>query len=264
MRRANTPPGGAHLLLVEDDPTLRELVVQVLREEGYHAHSAPDGASGLALLARPDAPPVGAVLLDLRLPDMDGPTFAASYRRRPGPLAPLVVFTAASPAEAAAAAAQLGAAGVVPKPFDLDDLLAAVGRCLPAPAPPPDAAAVVPRPATGGPSAAPAARAVWEPDARRRQLTRLRAEVERVRTALGRVQTEVLALAAAEATRPLTPAEARRVPALRRESQALRLELALFGAEFERLRAPAPLPPRRPAGGPPRRSGVPGPAGPPA
>jgi DNA-binding response OmpR family regulator len=122
---------------VEDDPALRELVVCILTAEGYRAHGAPDGAAALALLARPDAPPVGAVLLDLRLPDMDGPAFAAAYRRLPGTPAPLLVFTAAPPAEAAAAAARVGAAGVVPKPFDLDELLAAVGRCLPAPAPPP-------------------------------------------------------------------------------------------------------------------------------
>jgi two-component system response regulator MprA len=250
MGHAPAPPGGAHLLLVEDDPALRELVVQVLTEEGYRAHGAPSGAAALALLARPDAPPVDAVLLDLRLPDMDGPAFAAEYRRRPGPPAPLLVFTGAPPAEAAAAAAQLGAAGVVPKPFDLDELLAAVGRCLPTPVPPPDAAAVVSPSALGEPTAAPAALMAWEPDARRRQLTRLRAEVERVRTALRRVQTEVLALAAAEATRTLTAAEARRVPALRRESEALRLELGQFGAEFELLRAAARPPQARRRRGP--------------
>jgi DNA-binding response OmpR family regulator len=236
MRDATTPPGGVHLLVVEDDPSLRELVAWALLDEGYRAHSAPDGATALALLARPDAPPVGAVLLDLRLPDMPGEAFAAAYRRLPGPPAPLLVFTAAPPAEAAAAAARLGAAGVVPKPFDLDALLATVGRLLPAPAP---AGA---GPAGGGPPT----KAAGESDPRRRQLARLRAEVARVRAATARVQADVWALAAAEAARPLTPAEARRVPALRREAEALRLELALFAREFEGLRAAGAA--RRPAG----------------
>jgi DNA-binding response OmpR family regulator len=236
MRYAMAPPAGAHLLLVEDDPTLRELVVQVLTDEGYCAHGAPDGAAALALLSGPDAPPVRAVLLDLRLPGMDGEAFAAAYRRRPGPAAPLLLFTAAAPAAAAAAAARVGAAGIVPKPFDLDALLAAVGRCLTAPAPP-DAAAVVPQPVGGATRAPAAATAQWKPEARRRQLGRLGAEVARVRSATARVQAEVRALAAAEAARKLTPAEARRVTALRREAEALRLELALFAREFQGLRA---------------------------
>jgi CheY-like chemotaxis protein len=70
MRCAPAPPEGAHLLLVEDDPALREVVVEVLTEAGYRAHGAADGATALALLTGPDAPPVGAVLLDLHLPDM--------------------------------------------------------------------------------------------------------------------------------------------------------------------------------------------------
>ena len=140
MRCADAPPAGeAHLLVVEDDPALREVVVEALTEAGYRAHGAPDGAAALARVAHPDAPPVGAVLLDLRLPDMDGRAFAMRYRRLPGPPAPLLLLTGAPPAEAAAAAAQLGAAGVVPKPFDLDALLATMGRCLPPPAAPPGA-----------------------------------------------------------------------------------------------------------------------------
>ena len=50
----------------------------------------------------------------------------AAYRRAPGPRAPIVVLTADADAEAYAAA--LGAAGHLLKPFDLDALLAVVGR----------------------------------------------------------------------------------------------------------------------------------------
>jgi CheY-like chemotaxis protein len=230
----SAPSEGAHLLLVEDDPALREVVVAILTAAGYRAHDAPDGTRALALLAGPHAPPVGAVLLDLHLPDMDGPTFAAAYRALPSPPAPLLVFTAAPPAEAAVAAKGLGAVGVVPKPFDLDDLLAAVGRCLPAPTSPPSEV---------GPP--PAARDAWEPDARRRQLVRLRAEMARVRAATTRVRAAVRLLVAAQATRKLTLAEARRAAALRRQSEALRLEMTLFGKEFERLRTPGPPPARQ-------------------
>ena len=124
------------VLVVEDDPAIREVAVEALAGAGYRAVPAPDGAIALALLDGA-GPPIGAVLLDLRLPGPDGRAVAARLRARPGGAPPLIVFTAAPPAEAAAAAAALGAAGFVPKPFDLDALVAVVARCL---APPPAAA----------------------------------------------------------------------------------------------------------------------------
>jgi CheY-like chemotaxis protein len=224
MPRPNARRSGAHVLLVEDDPPLREVVSLILTEEGYAAHSAPDGAAALALLAAPDAPPVDAVLLDLQLPGMDGRAFAARYGQLPAPRAPLVVFTAAPVAAAVAATEALGAAGFVTKPFDLDDLLAVLGRCLPAPGP------------RRGAAGDELARRRREPDARRRHLTQLREEVTRVRATLARVRAAVERLAAAEATRKLTTEEVRRVSALRRESEALHLELRGFHEEFARLR----------------------------
>jgi hypothetical protein len=62
-------PGGARVLLVEDDPALREVVEAALGGEGYEVLAAPDGAAGLALAAGA-RPPAGAVLLDLPLPLM--------------------------------------------------------------------------------------------------------------------------------------------------------------------------------------------------
>jgi RNA polymerase sigma-70 factor (ECF subfamily) len=167
------------VLVVEDDPAIREMVVEVLAGEGYRAVPAPDGATALAILDGA-GPALGAVLLDLRLPDMDGRTLAARLRARPPGAPPLIVFTAAPPAEAAADAVALGAAGFVTKPFDLDVLLDVVARCL---APPP-AAAAPPAP-PGAPPAGwrpPAGKDAPERDNRRRPLVRLRTEVARRRS----------------------------------------------------------------------------------
>lgn len=241
--RPPTPRSGAAaaapgVLVVEDNPVIREVAVEALAGEGYRAVPAPDGATALALLDGAAAP-IGAVLLDLGLPDTDGPAFAARLRARPAAAPPLIVFTAAPVAEAAAAAEALGAAGFVTKPFDLDDLVAVVARCLPAPpAPPaPDAAPVPVGPVPAG-WRPPAGKDAPEADARRRQLVRLRTEVARIRAALPALRAELQDLAAAESVRRLTPDEARRAGALRRQSDALRLELVLFRQEFARLCAP--------------------------
>jgi two-component system chemotaxis response regulator CheY len=121
---------------VDDEPAIRRLIVAALVEEGYGVAQAADGAAALTLVRA--APPC-LILLDMRMPVMDGWEFARRYRALPpappGPRAPLVCVTAAL--DAAAWSAQIGAAGVVSKPFDLDELIAAVNRyALPLPSRP--------------------------------------------------------------------------------------------------------------------------------
>jgi CheY-like chemotaxis protein len=66
------------------------------------------------------------VLLDLRMPVVDGVEFARRYRRTPAPHAPLVVLSAEP--DGAVRAARIGAADYLAKPFDLTALIDAVGR----------------------------------------------------------------------------------------------------------------------------------------
>jgi CheY-like chemotaxis protein len=106
------------VLVVEDDPSIRELVVLALGDEGHEVDEAPDGRTALEVVARrqPDV-----IVLDMKMPGMDGWQFARTYRERYGARTPIIVFTAAT--DAAARAAEVGAEAVVAKPFDLEALI---------------------------------------------------------------------------------------------------------------------------------------------
>jgi two-component system, chemotaxis family, chemotaxis protein CheY len=114
------------ILIVDDDESIRQIVGLCLSDEGYQVFEAPNGQVALDQLdeARPDL-----ILLDLRMPVMDGWEFARSYRTRPGPHADIIAFVAGLNAEEESA--ELNAASVLSKPFDLDDLLQVVRSLRP-------------------------------------------------------------------------------------------------------------------------------------
>jgi urea transport system substrate-binding protein len=111
------------ILVVDDDTSIRSFVEMALDSEGYAVSTANNGAQALAVTGevQPDL-----ILLDMRMPVMDGWTFARTYRQRAGPHAPIVVITAAT--DAGERAAEIQADGFLGKPFDLDDLLRLVSR----------------------------------------------------------------------------------------------------------------------------------------
>ena len=113
----------ARILVVEDDDGIRDLVDLVLSTAGYEVLTAPNGAAALQLIGRahPDL-----VLLDMRMPVMDGWEFARRYRASPEPHAPILVLTAAR--DAAERAAEIDANGYLGKPFDMQELLSMVGH----------------------------------------------------------------------------------------------------------------------------------------
>jgi two-component system chemotaxis response regulator CheY len=121
--KSEARPRGRKVLIVDDEAEIRSLIAMALQEEGYEVVVAPHGAAALSLVER-EHPDV--ILLDLRMPVMDGWQFARTYHARPGPHAPIIVITAARSARESAR--PINAAAVLDKPFDLDDLLAAVQR----------------------------------------------------------------------------------------------------------------------------------------
>jgi two-component system, chemotaxis family, chemotaxis protein CheY len=111
------------ILVVDDDLSIRDLVEMALADHGYAVEPAPNGVEALEIVrrARPNV-----ILLDMRMPLMDGWEFARAYRELPGPHAPIIVLTAAR--DARERAAEINAEGYLGKPFDLDDLLELVAQ----------------------------------------------------------------------------------------------------------------------------------------
>ena len=124
QRGSETHTGRAKaVLVVEDDPDMRQLVEEILTDEGYRVQTAGDGQAALEEVAR-ELPAM--ILLDMRMPRMNGWEFARAFRERYGRRAPIVVLTAA--ADAGQRAAEIEADGYLGKPFELNDLVRTVGK----------------------------------------------------------------------------------------------------------------------------------------
>jgi two-component system, chemotaxis family, chemotaxis protein CheY len=105
-------------LVVDDDDAIVQFLQMALTDNGYEVVTAGDGWAALDL-ARQSPPDV--IFLDMRMPGMDGWTFARLYREGTGPHAPIVVLTAAR--DAGVFAAQIEADAFLAKPFELKELL---------------------------------------------------------------------------------------------------------------------------------------------
>jgi DNA-binding response OmpR family regulator len=114
------------ILVVDDDPSLRQLIQWTLEDEGWAVDTAADGRQALDRAAR-ERPRL--VVLDMGLPLVDGFGVAAGLHALYGDAVPIVVITADG--QAAAKAARVGARAHLAKPFELDDLCALVRGALP-------------------------------------------------------------------------------------------------------------------------------------
>lgn len=95
----------------------------LLTDEGYSVMLASNGAEALTQI---EALAPCLILLDMRMPVMDGWEFAARYRKSSGPHAPIIVMTAAHDARLRADAIE--ANDFIAKPFDINQLLMLVSR----------------------------------------------------------------------------------------------------------------------------------------
>ncbi|GAA0685236.1 response regulator transcription factor [Kitasatospora atroaurantiaca] len=120
---AGTP---ARLLVVDDEPALRDALESSLAFEGYEVTTATDGYEALDAVERehPDL-----VLLDIMMPRMDGLTAVRRMRSR-GDTAPVLMLTARDAVGDRVTGLDVGADDYLAKPFELDELLARVRALL--------------------------------------------------------------------------------------------------------------------------------------
>jgi DNA-binding response OmpR family regulator len=113
------------ILVVEDEPTVSDVVGRYLRREGYHVDAASDGAEGLhkALAERPDL-----VVLDVMLPGLDG--LEVCRRLRATSQTPVIMLTARVEDGDAILGLGLGADDYVRKPFSPPELVARIKAVL--------------------------------------------------------------------------------------------------------------------------------------
>ena len=110
----------SRILIVDDDPSIVEVISDILRAEGHEIVVADNGAEALD-----KADGESLILLDMRMPVLDGWGFAKRFRAA-GKRAPIVVMTAAE--NARRWAEEIGADGYLAKPFEIDALIAAVEK----------------------------------------------------------------------------------------------------------------------------------------
>jgi DNA-binding response OmpR family regulator len=119
---------GRRILIVEDDSTVAELLVEVLRHEGFTSTVAADGLEGLVRL-RGDQPDLA--VLDIMMPDINGVRVLEQLLEEgDGALEVPVIVITGSPEGANQSRRLLGDDNVFEKPFDPDDLVARIRAVL--------------------------------------------------------------------------------------------------------------------------------------
>jgi len=113
------------VLIIDDDEAVCEVLRDVLTDEGYAVATVPHGAAALELVKHHHP---AVIILDLRMPIMDGWSFAEQYRRQAKPAASLILVSAMKDIEESAR--RIGAATFIQKPFELTDVVSKIERCI--------------------------------------------------------------------------------------------------------------------------------------
>jgi len=118
-----TAPNPKQFLVIDDNPAITRMIKQVLGSRGHFTLTAETGKEGVELVRECE---FDKIFLDLRMPDIDG---AETLRliREINPKVPVVVITGYPDPEITERAIKYGVAGILEKPFNLADIVEAIG-----------------------------------------------------------------------------------------------------------------------------------------
>ncbi|CAM3811933.1 response regulator transcription factor [Nocardiopsis rhodophaea] len=148
------------VLIADDDRAIRESLERALELEGYQVRTASDGVEALASV---HAQPVDLLVLDVMMPGVDG-LGVCRVLRAEGDRTPILMLTARVETPDRVAGLDAGADDYLPKPFDLDELLARLRALLRRVGPSSDAEGAEPPIQVGDLRLDPGARRVWRGD----------------------------------------------------------------------------------------------------
>ncbi len=114
------------ILVVDDDPQIRDLLERALTRAGYEVAVAADGRQAIARLEEND---YDVVIADILMPERDG-LEVVMFLQRERPRTPSIVISSPSNRVFLQSAELLGATRVVEKPFELDDIMKAIDEVL--------------------------------------------------------------------------------------------------------------------------------------
>jgi two-component system chemotaxis response regulator CheY len=119
------------VLVIDDSPTMRQIVAFTLANAGFHVVEAGNGQEALTKLGA--CPQPALVVTDLNMPGMDGLTLIRALRQLPAmKFVPILILTTESSADKKAEGRSAGATGWIVKPFNPDQFMKVVQKVLPA------------------------------------------------------------------------------------------------------------------------------------
>jgi CheY-like chemotaxis protein len=119
--KPTTPQRGKHVLVVDDSPSVRRVVSNMLKQHQWEVQTARDGVEALEMVAQ-ETP--AAILLDIEMPRMDGYELISTIRAQEQyKTLPLIVLTSRAASKHQQRAMQLGASSYVVKPYQDEELL---------------------------------------------------------------------------------------------------------------------------------------------
>ena len=126
QQRSQVMIGDMRLLVVDDEDTICRGCQRIFSREGFRVETSADAQEGLELAEGND---YAAILLDLKMPGMDGIRFLEELRKTK-PDVPVIIMTGYGDVPSAASAMRLGAADYITKPFKPEEITQAVRRLL--------------------------------------------------------------------------------------------------------------------------------------